>query len=298
MAFLVRGIGGRVRHDDSQNVNTRRLLLLLGVAVCAVPLVGCGGDTLSFDPVANAASNTVAHESARVEFTATMNVEGVGGMSFSGNGVFDGRGRSGAMNMRFNLPAAAQGQLGTTSPTMEMIMDGRNGLVMYMRSPLFRTIAGDKWLKLDMEALAKKEGVDLSALMNANQADPSESLQMLKASTDAHPIGYDRVRGVFTTHYTLKIDLKRLAKTYEGLGKTFDAVRKLSGTTTFPAEAWIDDQGRIRRMKLDMTFNAPTGGSFTMSMTEELYAFGIKVNVRPPAANQIVDASSMLGAGS
>jgi hypothetical protein len=37
------------------------------------------------------------------------------------------------------------------------------------------------------------------------------------------------------------------------------------------------------------------GGAFTMSMTEELYAFGIKVNVRPPASSQVLDAAALLG---
>ena len=272
-----------------------RVLSLLCLAVCAAALVGCGGDALSFDPVASAASKTVDTTSSRVQFTATMNVEGVGGMAFSGSGIFDGRTRSGALNMRFTLPADVTAQLGGADPTMQMIMDGRNGLVVYMRSPLFRAFATDKWLKIDMAKMAKKEGVDLSALMNANQADPSESLRMLMASTDAHAIGYDRVRGVFTTHYKLNIDLVRLAKDNKELRKTLDNVRKLTGVTSYPAEAWIDDKGRVRRLKIDMAFNAPTGGAFQMSMTEELYAFGVKVNVQPPAASEVIDAASVLG---
>ncbi len=276
-------------------MTARRVLSLLSLAVCAAALVGCGGDTLSFDPVANAASTTVASQSERVSFTATMNVDGVGGMAFSGAGIFDGRSRSGALNMRFTLPAAVQAQLGGADPTMQMIMDGRHGLVMYIRSPLFRTLATDKWIKLDMEKLAKKQGIDLSSLMNADQADPSQSLHMLMASTDAHPVGYDRVRGVFTTHYTLKVDLERLAKGNKELRTAFEMLRKLTGAQSFPAEAWIDDQGRVRRIKLDMSFNGPTGGAFTMSMTEDLYAFGVKVNVQPPDASQVLDASALLG---
>jgi hypothetical protein len=273
-------------------MTARRVLSLLSVAVCAAALVGCGGDTLSFDPVASAASKTVETQSSRVAFTATINMEGVGGIAFSGAGIFDGRSRSGALNMRFTLPADVRAQLGVTDPSMQMIMDGRRGLVMYIRSPLFKTLP-DKWLKVDMSKLAKKEGVDLSSLMGANQADPSETLRMLKASTDAHPIGYDRVRGAFTTHYRLTIDIARLAK--GDMRETFDALRKMTGTTSFPAEAWIDDQGRVRRMKIDMSFNGPTGGAFAMSMTEELYAFGVKANIQPPNASEVVDASALLG---
>ena len=270
-----------------------RSLSLLCLVACATALAGCGGDTLSFDPVASAATRTAKTESSRVAFTATMDVNGVGGMAFSGAGVFDGRTRSGALNMRFQLPAAAQAQLGAVEPTMDTIVDGRHGLVMYMRSPLFARVAGDRWIKVDVAKVAKQEGVDLEAIMNSTQADPSRSLAMLTASTDAHPIGYDRVRGVSTTHYAFNVDLARLAKEHAELRKTFDAVRKVTGVSSYPAEAWIDNAGRVRRLKIDMSYIMPAGGAFTMSMTEDLYAFGIKVDVRPPDASQVVDASAL-----
>ena len=211
-----------------------RSLSLLCLVACATALAGCGGDTLSFDPVASAATKTAQSESSRVAFTATMDVDGVGGMAFSGAGVFDGRTRSGALNMRFQLPAAAQAQLGAVEPTMDTIVDGRHGLVMYMRSPLFARVAGDRWIKVDVAKAAKQEGIDLEAIMNSTQADPSRSLAMLTASTDAHPIGYDRVRGVSTTHYAFNVDLARLAKEHAELRKTFDTVRKLTGVNSFP----------------------------------------------------------------
>jgi hypothetical protein len=269
-------------------MSLRRVLSLLCLAACATAVAGCGGDTFSFDPVASAATKTAKSESSRVAFTATMSIDGFGGMAFSGAGVFDGRTRSGAMNMRFQLPQDAQAQLGAADPTMQMIMDGRNGLVVYMRSPLFARVAGDKWIKLDLARAAKEEGLDLQTLMSSTQADPTQTLAMLTASTDAHPVGYDRVRGVFVTHYTFDVDLARLVKQHEEVRKTFDDLRKLTGVNSFPAEAWLDKSGRVRRLKLDMSYNTPTGGAMSMSITEDLYAFGIKVNVPPPDASQVM----------
>jgi hypothetical protein len=269
-------------------MSLRRALSLLCLALSAAAVAGCGGDTFSFDPVASAASKTATSQSSRVEFTATMTV--AGNMSFSGSGVFDGRTRSGALNMRFQLPPEAQAQLGGVDPSMQMIMDGHSGLVMYMRSPMFKTLPAGKWVKVDLAQLAKRQGVDLQALMNANQADPSQTLDMLTASTDAHPLGYDRVRGVLTTHYKLNIDLQRLARHDKELRKSYDMLRKLTSITSFPAEAWIDSAGRVRRVKLDMSM-----GVFTLSMTEDLYAFGIKVNVPPPDASQVLDLSALTG---
>jgi hypothetical protein len=269
-------------------MSVRRALSLLCLAACAAALVGCGGDTLSFDPVANAATKTAQSESSRVAFTATMDIGGAGGMAFSGAGVFDGHNRSGALNMRFQLPPAEQAGLGGADPTMEMIMDGRSGLVMYMRSPLFARAVGDRWIKVDVGEAAKKEGIDLDALMNSTQADPQQSLAMLMASTDAHPISYDRVRGIFTTHYKFNVDLARLAEQHKELRKSLNTVRKLTGVSTYPAEAWIDKQNRVRRLKIDMSM-----AGITMSMTEDLYAFGIKVDVRPPDASQVVDVGAL-----
>jgi hypothetical protein len=270
----------------------RRLLGLLALGLTALALVGCGGDTLSFDPVAKAASQTADSASSRVAFVANMSADGIGAMSFSGTGVYDGRTKSGSLNMKFNLPADAQAQLGG-SPSMDMIFDGRHGLVMYMRSSMFRL--GDTWVKMDVGKLAGKAGVDLSALMNANQADPSQTLTMLMASSDAHVVNYDRVRGVFTTHYTLEIDLKELAKKNKDLRDSFEQIMKISGIDSYPAEAWIDDQGNVRRIKIDMSFNMPTGQAFTMSITEELYDFGVRVNIKPPTGH-VVDMSALLKA--
>src|SRR5919197_3753270 len=268
-----------------------RIINGLALAACAAVLAGCGGDTLSFDPVAKAANKTAASTSSRVAFAANVSADGIGAMSFTGTGVYDGRTKSGAMNIRFNFPQAAQTQLGA-HPSMDMIFDGRHGLVMYMRSSMFRL--GDKWVKMDVAKLADKQGIDLSAVMNANQADPSQALRMLMASSDAHVVNYDRVRGVFTTHYALKVDLKRLAKESKELRKSLENVMKLSGIESYPADAWIDDQGNVRRIKLDMSFNVPAGGAVTMSITEDLYDFGVRPKIHPPTGANVVDMSALL----
>jgi hypothetical protein len=273
----------------------RRLLSLLCLAVSATTLVGCGGDTLAFDPVANAATKTADSTSARVAFEASMNIDGVGGMSFSGAGIFDGRSKSGALNMNFNLPPAARAQLGA-DPKMEMIFDGSDGFVLYIRSTLFdKQVPARSWVKMDLEKLADKEGVDLSALMNANQADPSQTLRMLMASSDSHVMNYDRVRGVLTTHYALNVDLKRLAKENKALRKSLEQLIDVVGIDSYPAEAWIDNKGNVRKIKIDMSFNSPLGGAFTMTMTEELYDFGVKATIQPPPASQVVDMSALIG---
>jgi hypothetical protein len=274
-------------------MSLRRVLSLLALGLCATALVGCGGDTLSFDPVAHAAGKTADTESARIVFSATASAEGVGAFSFNGTGAFDGRSRSGWMDMKFDMPLL-QGQ-GMGSPRMQMIFDGSDGFVMYMRSSLFSSAlpGGKSWVKMDLAKLAGKEGVDLEGLMNANQASPEQSLRMLMASSDSHVIDYDRVRGVLTTHYGLNVDLRRLAKQDEQLRKSLDKLIDLTGADSFPAEAWIDPQGRVRKLKVTMSMGANLGQQVSMTMVEELYDFGTRVKVAMPPAGQVVDISAL-----
>jgi hypothetical protein len=176
-----------------------------------------------------------------------------------------------------------------------MIFDGHHGLVMYMRSPLFdRVVPTGKWVKMDLAKLAKKEGMDLGALMNANQADPSQSLRMLMASSGARVTGAERIRGVETTHYAFNIDFKKLAHD----NKAFRQLTETAGAVSAPAEAWIDKQGRVRRLSVTMSMGAQLGAPMTMSMTEDLYDFGASASIAAPPDDLVVDFSSLSGSSS
>jgi hypothetical protein len=275
-------------------MSARRLLSLLCLGACAAALAGCG-DTLSLDPVANAASNTAETQSARIAFAATIDAAGMGRMSMEGSGLYDGRAKSGWMFMKFrDLPAAAQAQLGA-NPSMEIIFDASDGIVMYMRSSAFSQLAGDRWVKMDLEKMADKMGVDLGSLGSANQADPSQALGLLMASDHAKVTGSEVVRGARTTRYSLHIDVRELAEDAGELGESLEKMLETTGLDSIPAEAWIDEQNRIRRLKFRMSMNSPMGGSFSMTMTEELYDFGVRANINPPADADVLDLSSFLG---
>jgi hypothetical protein len=273
----------------------RRVLSLLCLALCASALVGCGGDALALDPVAQAADTTAKTTSSRFEFRASFDADSAGSFSFNGNGVYDGRRKSGWMNMHFALPPAYQLQVPTTDPSMEMIFDGSHGLVMYMRSALFdKTLPAGKWVKMDVSKLAQQQNVDLGAIMNANQADPSQSLRMLMASSAARVTGSERIRGVQTTHYAFNIDLKKLADD----NKAFKQLTEATGLVSAPAEAWIDAQGRVRRLAVKMSLGGQLATPMTMTMTEDLYDFGVRAGIAFPSDDMVVDFSSLAGSGS
>ena len=272
-----------------------RVLSLLCLALCVSALVGCAaGDALALDPVAQAANTTAKTTSSRFAFRASIDAGSVGSFAFHGNGVFDGKDKSGWMNMHFSLPPAYQLQVPTADPSMEMIFDGSHGLIMYMRSPLFdKVVPTGKWVKMDLAKMAKK-GQDLNAILNANQADPSQCLRMLMASSGAHVLGSERIRGVQTTHYAFSIDFKRLAQN----SKEFKMLTDETGSVSAPAEAWIDAKGRVRRLTVAMVSGAKLGTPVTMTITEDLYDFGTPVNITAPSGDLVVDLSSLSGSSS
>jgi hypothetical protein len=87
--------------------------------------------------------------------------------------------------------------------------------------------------------------------------------------------------------------VRRLAKQDEQLRKSLDKLIDLTGADSFPAEAWIDSQGRVRKLKVTMSMGANLGQQFSMTMVEELYDFGVNVKVALPPASQVVDVSAL-----
>jgi hypothetical protein len=147
---------------------------------------------------------------------------------------------------------------------------------------------------MDVAKLAKKQGMDLGSLMNANQADPSQSLRMLMASSNARVTGAERIRGVETTRYAFNIDFKKLAHDNKALRQ----LTEKAGAVSAPAEAWIDRQGRVRRLSVTMTMGAALGTPMTMSITEDLYDFGERTPIAAPPDSLVVDLSSLPGQSS
>lgn len=267
------------------------MLLLLPVALTA-----CGGDAVALDPVASAATRTSSTTSSRVAFSMTMSLPNGQSLDMAGRGMFDSSTRVGELSMQLGLPAAMQSQL-PGAPRLQLIMDGSNGLVMYMSSPMFGPLPGGKtWLKLDVAKVAKSEGVDLSKeFSQLNTADPSQSLKYLMAASNARAVGRNRIRGVLTTHYDLVVDLHRLASEDPAQKDTLDKAISLLGIDSYPAEAWVDSHGLVRRFQLSMRTPSTLGGSSTVTLTEDLYGFGKPVSVSVPDAGSVLDATSIAG---
>jgi hypothetical protein len=153
------------------------------------------------------------------------------------------------------------------------------------------------WVKFELpEELAGFGGLGPSFGPGPGEgaADPTEALQYLKAAASkVNRVGQEQVRGTPTTRYAVTFDAaKQVAQLPAELSSFFEE----SGFAfAKPADVWIDQQGRLRKIHYAITMKAPDVGTaaeqtatqMTVESTLELYDFGVEVHVTPPPAGQV-----------
>jgi hypothetical protein len=158
-------------------------------------------------------------------------------------------------------------------------------------------IPGSKpWVRLDFSALSQQAGISLGSLGQLRSADPSQALEFLKGAVgDMRKVGTETVRDAQTTHYAGTLDLKKASSNVSADVKpAVDQAISSLGTSKLPADVWLDDQGRVRKLHLQAGGTAQaTAPAGTVEL--ELYDFGTPANVQPPPADQVTDLSNIFG---
>ena len=256
-----------------------RLIVILVSLAALAGLAGCGAsENFNPDVVAQAADKTASAGGAKLVMTVSA-----AGQRVNANGFIDTRGQKGRMSM--TLPQA-QGAI-------DMVFIKR---VIYMHLPdaLQRRVAGGaSWLKLDFDRALRAKGIDLSAFQNGSTSNPSQQLDQLRGAGDVKRVGTDTIRGAPTTHYKTTIDLRKAADRTPAdrraaAQRSVEQLIKLSGTRTFPAEAWIDKQGRLRRMKMAFKVKGQS-----LAMTMDLFDFGAREAIKAPPASDTKDVTDL-----
>jgi hypothetical protein len=259
----------------------RRFLPVL-LACAVLPFAaGCGAEKSvqnAVDPVAEAATKTADAGTVQLAMTGKITAAGQE-IPIDGKGAFDLKGKKGHLEVTTSVPG--QGQV-----SIDELMDG---LVLYMRSDaLTSSLPGGKhWIKLDLQALGKKQGVDLGQLQQlGGGTDPTQFLSYLKKAGQVEKVGSETINGVATTHYRATIDLDKLADSVRQL-------EQLTGQKTLPTDIWIDSQGRARRQAISYSAKQPVPTS--MQMTIDYEKFGVPVDVQKPDDGDTVDLASLIG---
>lgn len=227
--------------------------MMIGVVtVSAVALVaGCGGGTAGpvkpggpaapADPLAAAlaaADTTKAAGSSRVAMQMTYRTSGgpAGSDTFdmSTDGVYDYARQVGELQ-----PPRVTGQ------TMGLTF----GRSIIARNVAYEEVPGQpgRWMRSDYSKIVNTP---------IGQQDPAAQLELLRgiAAGGVREAGTETVRGAQARHFAITIDPKKLAAETSVVvpGGILEQAAKM--VSPFPADVWIDDEGRVRRLtvKIDV----------------------------------------------
>lgn len=213
--------------------------------------------------------------SSRLALTSTSVVQGRT-VAFEGAGAFDYGTHTGTLDLRVGGAAAGQG-----STISERITGG----VLYLTLPT----APGQFYRLRLS--------DLTGTSLAGSSDPTSTFGTLAGVQDGvTDEGSVDLRGTRTTHYTGTIDVQKAVDALNGTDKDL-ATRSLlaNGVRTVPFEAYLDDQGRVRKFVQRVSVVAKDQ-KVDSTTSVELYDFGTKVVVTPPPAAQVQDGAPLLKA--
>lgn len=256
-----------------------------------------GGKTRADGIVLLAAAKTQEAGSSKIAMTADINSAGQA-ITMTGEGAFDYKRQVGEMVLKLKgaqIPAAFSGY------EMRIVQQ-----TIYMKFPAsFAQFAPGlkQWVRISASDVAARGGAGFPGVGTFGNQDPTSAIAFMNGAHDVRSEGTAKVRGVETTHYTMTINLKDvLAKLSEAQRKSYgDSLTKM-GVTELPMQAWVDAQGRARRISFTMDLSktakgsavpasAPKSGAMTITM--DLYDFGTPVTVTAPPAGQVSDFSEL-----
>lgn len=271
------------------------------VALFAAVMVatGCGSskEVVKLETITQAANRTEEIGTARVSFkgSVTFNHDHEQRYEFKGHGVVDWTTGSSKVFATYKYPNQIQEfikeQFGGPA-NAELILDETEGIVLYMRFPFLEKHMPKKWLKADLVKIGKAYGIDLERLKETKQTNPDTMLDYLKSAVGVRKIGTDLVRREVTTHYSTIVDAETLVEqSPKSEQKAMEKYLRLMGVKTYPVDLWVDREGVVRKLSIEMEYKVRGGDYVKMKVSEEYFDFGVPVEIKPPPAKQVLDVT-------
>ncbi|MEV0324272.1 hypothetical protein ACIBKX_40025 [Streptomyces sp. NPDC050658] len=138
-------------------------------------------------------------------------------------------------------------------------------------------VPADKWVRIDTATLSDGN------LVTGGATDPLAAAELLRGASKATYVGETKVAGVPVRHYRGSADLPRASRAAsEGQRKALGAAAKGFSKGRVPFDAYLDEQGRLRKLRQEFSVSNAAVASTTL-----LYDFGVRVDVRLPASEDI-----------
>jgi hypothetical protein len=267
-----------------QHRRVRGVVVAVGVVGClGAGAVGCGrGDAVTGgapagDPVRvlhRAADALVQAGTSKARTSLEMATGGTR-VTVRGQGVYDYRKRIGRLKVLLPQdPAGAAAR----RPITELLAPG--ALFMKNRGA---GVPDDKWVRVDTGTLSDGN------LVTGGATDPFAAAEVLRGTRAATFVGRTEVAGAKVRHYRGTADLERAARAAsEANREPLRAAAKGFATARVPFDVYLDDQGRIRKVRHRFSFvNGRKDEPVAVASTTLLYDFGAPVDVRLPEGGDI-----------
>ncbi|MFI9766820.1 hypothetical protein ACIHJG_08170 [Streptomyces sp. NPDC052415] len=252
-------------------------VVVAGVVACAG---GCGtahDDGRGGEPaeaVRRAASALVDARSSKARTSMEMATGGTR-VTIRGEGVYDFRRQVGRLKVL--LPQDPAGDP-AHRPITELLAPG--ALFMKNRGA---GVPADKWVRVETASMTDGN------LVTGGATDPFAAAELLLGVQSVTLVGQERLGGAEVTHYRGTADLRRAADlASDGSRGALAAAAKGFATARVPFDVYLDDQGRIRKIRHRFSFvNGQEKNAVAVASTTLLFDFGVPVDVRLPARDDI-----------
>ncbi|GGV70016.1 MULTISPECIES: hypothetical protein [Streptomyces] len=268
----------------AQGQRRRAAAVLAAVLAVCAGTGGCAGDGIAAQdarafvtPVQllrqapdalRAAGSSQAHTSLETAVGGTR-------VTIRGKGVYDFRRQLGRLTLV--LPPGPTG-VPVHRPITELLAPG----ALYMKNR-GAGVPADKWVRVDTDTLSDGN------LVTGGATDPCAAAEVLRGTRTASYVGETRVAGVAVRHYRGTADLHLAARNAPSSGAaSLRAAADGFATADVPFDVYLDDQGRIR--KLRQRFSFPGGrrdDAVAVYATTLLFGFGTPVSVTLPDEKDI-----------
>ncbi|MFC8145379.1 hypothetical protein ACFUKV_27095 [Streptomyces paradoxus] len=248
----------------------------LGTAGCS------GGDAVAGDSrggdavvaLRQAAGRLVDAGSSKTRTSMEMAAGGTR-VTIRGAGVYDYRKRMGQLKVLLPQDPAGAAK---RRPITELLAPG--ALFMKNRGA---GVPADKWVRVDTRTLSDGN------LVTGGATDPFTAAEVLLGTRTAAYVGRTEVAGTGVRHYRGTADLGEAARrASDGNKDSLKAAADGFATADVPFDAYLDDEGRIRKVRHRFSFlNGQQKSPVAVASTTLLYDFGAPARVRLPDTDDI-----------
>ncbi|WP_329300469.1 hypothetical protein OG410_20140 [Streptomyces sp. NBC_00659] len=196
-------------------------------------------------------------------------------VTIRGQGVYDFRKQTGRLKVLLPQDPAGAAE---HRPITELLSPG--ALFMKNRGA---GVPADKWVRVETAGLTDGN------LVTGGATDPYAAAELLRGARSVTYVGKTEVAGISVRHYRGTADLGTAARDASaGQRPALRAAAKGFATTEVPFDAYLDDEGRLRKVRHRFSFvNGQRTGTVAVASTLLLYDFGSPAVVRLPDSSDI-----------